>query len=94
MRSVPPPRDLAHARAPERLPLVPSCVSVQAGHLTLAGVALMVLGCWFGWPRPQHAQRGRDVGFSFVQAQTVFGLVVAFVGLVIWVIGVASHPVY
>jgi hypothetical protein len=73
---------------------VEDALQLLTGHIALAGLALVVVGCWFGWPRPQRAQPGQGVVFTFAQAQTVFGLIIAFIGLVLMVIGLASHPLY
>ena len=62
------------------------------GHITLAGAALIVLGCWFGWSRPPNGARASQI--SFGQLQPILGIVVAFVGLVLLVFGVVSHPLY
>ena len=69
-------------------------IQVFTGHVALAGLALTVLGCWVGWPRQLHSQRAQSGAFSFGQAQTLLGLVVAFVGLVLLVIGLTAHPMY
>jgi hypothetical protein len=69
-------------------------IQLLTGHMALAGLVLTLVGCGFGWPRRLRSQRAERSVFSFGQAQTLLGLVVAFVGLVLLVIGLATHPVY
>jgi hypothetical protein len=64
------------------------------GNLALVGVGLTIVGLWFAWPRQMISVNQRVIPVSLAQFQTLIGVVIAFLGVVLLIIGLAAHPVY
>jgi hypothetical protein len=61
-------------------------------YLTLAGVVLLLFGCWFAWPRALGTRGAIPNFFTFARTQSVVGIVLAVLGLVLAIIGLVSQP--
>jgi hypothetical protein len=69
-------------------------IQLLSGNLALVGVVLFLLGCWLGWPRHVKARGAITGAFSIGRSQTLLGVVIAVLGLVLLTFGLVAHPVY